>query len=233
MAAKMAALQAIYRIYGEWVERLPLVCRKGCAACCTGSVTMTTLEGGMILDFVERKGWQQWLAAKLAGAKPGNSMAAMTTNEFAEACLNQREIDEATLGCWDLASCVFLEDDSCPIYEVRPFGCRSFGSLVTCAAGTAAEMAPIHLALNTVFTQIIEHLSSDGANWSTMVNILHSLVESAILDPAVHLLPARPVPGFLLEPREVKVLRPMLEKLSKDSSAPGMFGDLIDNFLPI
>ena len=49
----------------------------------------------------------------------------------------------------------------------------------------------------------------------------------------MHLLPARPVPGFLLEPHEAQVVKVLLQQLSGQFSEKGIFGDLIDNFMPI
>jgi len=230
---KKQLLHAVYSEYSTWVSRFPLACQKGCAACCTQSVTMSSLEGELILDFVSAQGREKWLLDKLARTIPGKSGSIITTNQFAEACLKHQAVDSDVLGCWDFAPCVFLEDAACSIYEARPFGCRSFGSLVRCTAGRAAEMAPVHLTVNTVFTQIVEHLSSDNGCWSTMIDILHSLAYKEDMMKKPHVLKARPVPGFLLEPREMKVVRQLLRKLRERFSDMGGTGDLIDNLLPI
>ena len=233
MDQKKELLHAIYGVYSSWVERFPLACQKGCAACCTQSVTMTSLEGGEILDFIKIKGRKEWLIEKLAHVTSKKSNAIITTNQFAEACLKHEEVDIDNLGSWDFTPCIFLEDNICLIYEVRPFGCRSFGSLVQCATDRGAEIAPIHLAVNTVFTQAIEQISSDGGNWSTMVDILKSMVGDEGLNGNTHLLSAQPVPGFLLEPNEVQVVKVLLKQLYDQSSEMGICGDLIDNFMPI
>jgi len=233
MDVKKKVLDAVYGVYSSWAGRFPLACKKGCAACCTGSVTMTSLEGEVILDFVERNGRQKWLQEKLTQVVPRQSKAAITTNQFAEACLNHWEVGAGAMGCWDFTPCVFLEDASCSIYETRPFGCRSFGSLVQCAAETAAEIAPIHLTINTVFTQIIEHINSDGGHWSTMIDILQSLGHNRTGKGEIHLLPACPVPGFLLERHEVQVVKGLLHQIRGDSSEKRFFSDLIDNLMPI
>ncbi len=233
MEHKKQLLHAVYSEYSAWVSRFPLVCQKGCAACCTQSVTMSSLEGELILDFVSAQGREKWLLDKLARTIPGKSRSIITTNQFAEACLKHQAVDSDALGCWDFTPCVFLEDAACSIYEARPFDCRSFGSLVRCTAGRAAEMAPVHLTVNTVFTQIVEHLSSDNGCWSTMIDILHSLAYKGDMIKKPHVLKARPVPGFLLEPREMKVVRQLLRKLRERFSDMGGTGDLIDNLLPI
>jgi Fe-S-cluster containining protein len=233
MAHKKEVLHAIYSVYSSWAEGLPLACQKGCASCCTQSVTMSSLEGEVIRDYAAARGREKWLLAKLAHAVPGRSRVTITMNQFAWACLNRRELDGDTSGTWDFRPCVFLEENICSIYAVRPFGCRSFGSLVQCTTGRAAEMAPIHLTVNTVFTQIIEHLSSDGGHWSTMADILHGLVNGGGRKAEIQRLPARPVPGFLLEKHEVPVVKNLLQQLRRHLSETGIFGDLIDNFMPI
>jgi len=230
---KKQLLHAVYNQYSTWVSRFALACQKGCTACCTQSVTISSLEGELILDFVSAQGREKWLLDKLARTTPGKSRSIITTNQFAEACLKHQAVDSDALGCWDFTPCVFLEDAACSIYEARPFGCRSFGSLVRCTAGRAAEMIPVHLTVNTVFTQIVEHLSSDNGCWSTMMDILHSLVYKEDVTKTLHVLKAKPVPGFLLEPREMKVVRELLQKLRERFSDLGGTRDLIDNLLPI
>ena len=232
MASKEMLLDTLYEVYSKWVERLPLACEKGCAACCTQSVTMTSLEGEEVLGFVKRKGMEKWLIEKLGKATAGKNMAAITTNQYAKACLEQREVSEDIQGNWNFMPCVFLEKNICSIYEVRPFGCRSFGSLVRCSDNNEAEIASMHLTVNTVFTQIIEHLSSDGGNWGNMTDILENLVENNA-SVSKELLPAQSIPGFLLEPREIKTVHILLKKLCEQSEEKRTFGDLIDKFMSI
>jgi Fe-S-cluster containining protein len=226
-------LLTIYGVYAEWVRRFPLACRKGCDACCTQSVTMTSLEGEVILDGIRELNREAWLAEKLAQTTPIKSRPLMTTNHFAEACLKQLDVDSHMLCSWDFNPCIFLEDSSCSIYELRPFGCRSFGSFIRCRPEESAEIAPIHLTVNTVFCQIIEHLSSDNGYWSSMTDILQSLAEIEPRRSEKYLLPARPIPGLLLEPQEVRVVRSLLKRLAEHSSCASPFGDLIDNLMLI
>jgi len=232
MDHKKELLHTVYDVYSGWVERFPLECQKGCAACCTRSVTMTSLEGEDILDFVKRNGTEKWLAEKIGQAASGKNKATITTNQYARACLEQQKVDEDALGNWDFTPCVFLEKNICSIYEVRPFGCRSFGSLVQCSDNNGAEISPMHLTVNTVFTQIIEHLSCDGGHCGNMTDILESLIESKAPAPA-GLLPAQPIPGFLLEPREIKTVHVLLKQLYGQSAEKQTFGDLIDKFMSI
>ena len=232
MAAKEALLDTVYKVYAQWVERLPLACEKGCAACCTQSVTMTSLEGKRILDFFKVKGREKGLPELLRLRVKDNKGVTLTTNQYARACLEQREIADDAVGDWNFASCVFLQEDACSIYEVRPFGCRSFGSFERCSESSGAEISPIHLTVNTVFNQIIEHICT-GGYWGNMGDVLESLVEGQPHDTKGKLLPAQPVPGFLLAPQQVKPVHILLKQLCEQSSDKQTFGDLIDNFMPI
>ena len=94
-------------------------------------------------------------------------------------------------------------------------------------------MAPVHLTVNTVFTQIIEHICSDGGYWGNMADILENLIGKEAPNSAGNLLPAQPVPGFLLEPHEMKLVYILLKQLDGQSVEKQVFGDLIDNFMPI
>jgi len=233
MDHKKELLTCIFTVYSRWVERFPLACQRGCAACCTQSVTMTSLEGEMILDFLKVRDRDNRLSEQLAQKEPGNNGAAITTNQYAKACLGHQEITEDTLGGWDFTPCIFLSGDVCSIYEVRPFGCRCFGSLVRCSENSEAEIAPMHLTVNTVFSQIIEHICCDGGYWGNMTEILGDLIENGASGSAERLLPAQPIPGFLLEPYEVKLIHALLKQLYEQSAEEQTFGDLIDNFMPI
>ena len=230
---KKEMLQAVYSIYAGWVEPFSLACGKGCASCCTASVSISSLEGEAILDFVGQTGRENWLHDRLNQRRPRKGRAGMTMNRFAAACLNRQEVETEDDDCWDFSPCIFLDDSCCSIYAVRPFGCRSFGSLVRCAPDRPAAITPDHLTVNTVFTQVIEHLSSDGGSWSTMTVMLRNLTGLDVPGENMQLMPALPVPGFLLEAREVMVIRPLLQELCRRFPAQGIFCDLIDNFLPI
>jgi Fe-S-cluster containining protein len=230
---KKEQLHIVYDVYANWVKCFPLECQKSCSACCTQSVTMTSLEGEVILDFVKRKIAEKWLTEKLDRAASGKNRAAITTNQYAGICLEQREVSGDTPGNWNFTPCVFLEKNICSIYEVRPFGCRSFVSLSRCSDNNGAEIAPIHLTVNTVFTHVIEHLSSDGGYWGNMTDILAGLINNVSLNLAKGLLPAQPIPGFLLEPNEVKLIHTLLKQLSEQAAEKQTFGDLIDKFMSI
>ena len=49
-------LEALYRAYDSWTKQYQFACCEGCAPCCTQSVTMTTLEGERIIDYLRLNG---------------------------------------------------------------------------------------------------------------------------------------------------------------------------------
>lgn len=226
MGRKESMLHKLYEVYAQWVSGYPLACEKGCSACCTQSVTITSLEGAEIVGFFRKQGEEKKLSGLLAEIPLAVKGTLMTTNQFARLCLEQKEIDGDDQGTWNFAPCIFLADDVCAIYEVRPFGCRSFGSQRKCAAGSPAEVAPLHMTVNTVFTQIIEHLNSDGGHWGNMADILKFQTGQ----PAgKQLTEARSLPGFLVEPSEEEPVNQLLSKLFTAPVGAKSFAELIDN----
>jgi Fe-S-cluster containining protein len=205
MTARQQALEKIYRLYGEWTGEFTFACAKGCATCCTQSVTMTTLEGELLYSHILAQ--RPELLARLEEIPLSTSAPAMTTNQFAAACLKGEEADEDR-AFWNLAPCIFLEGSVCTVYAARPFMCRSFASAVRCDSSGAAEIDRLFLSMNTVVMQCIEHLDQ-GRPWGNMNTILALIVDSRGDTPDTchrHLF-AEPIPGFLLLPEELKVLQ--------------------------
>jgi len=157
-------LETLYKAYDSWTGQYQFACRQGCAACCTQSVTMTSLEGERIIEYLRENGQFDNLAPMLAASRP-TTRPVQTTNQFAADCLAREEPFEEE-GEWDFTPCIFLDRDLCSIYPVRPFGCRSFSSTVSCDAHGCAEVAPVLITVNTVVLQIIEHLNSRGGFWA-------------------------------------------------------------------
>ena len=205
-------LSAIFALYEKWAKAYAFACRKGCATCCTQSVTMTTLEGELIHEYLTR---QRPDLRPLLETLPGNSPTpGTTTNQFAAACLRGEDAAEEA-GGWDLTPCVFLREGSCTIYPVRSFMCRSFGSRVRCNEHGEAEVEPLFLTLNTVIMQCIEHLDQ-GRPWGNMNTILRQRAVRGVggnnEDSSPQLI-AQPLPGLLLLPEEEAALRGQVQDL--------------------
>lgn len=192
-------LLRIYGLYDRWTGEFAFACRKGCATCCTRSVTMTTLEGELLTEYLAA---HPELPLIPSGMPAGIPAPPTTTNQFAAACLRGEEADD-TQPLWDTTPCCFLRDGSCLVYPVRPFMCRSFASRVRCDLTGAAEIEPFLLTLNTVILQCIEHLDH-GRPWGNIYAILRSQRKTepeGKREPG--LLIAERIPGFLIPPEEM------------------------------
>ena len=81
-------------------EKRPLACHAGCGACCHQPIPLTLAELLAIKSFLRLAGMRQPLAssAKERGEDKGKTSS----------------------------TCMFLHEDSCSIYPVRPFACRRY-----------------------------------------------------------------------------------------------------------
>ncbi len=199
-------LAALYDAFAEWADPFAFVCSKGCATCCTRSVTMTSLEGDGIMDFLAEADRRSELTAP-AFQPAAKQMAQVTTNAFVAAHLRGESVEEAEN--WDLRPCPFLKDATCSIYPVRPFGCRLFASQDPCAVSGMAEMPPGYLAGATALLQYIEHLDN-GGSWGTMVELLAGMNTG---QAAGYGEPTAPISGFLIAPDERALVEPLLQRL--------------------
>ncbi|MCX5865258.1 MAG: YkgJ family cysteine cluster protein [Deltaproteobacteria bacterium] len=199
-------LTTLYDTFADWADTFAFVCRKGCATCCTRSVTMTSLEGEWIVNFLDEAGRRSELAAH-AFQPATNRESQCTTNAFVAAHLRGESVEEAEN--WDMRPCPFLKEESCSIYPVRPFGCRLFASQDSCAVSGVAEMPPGYLAGATALLQYIEHLDN-GGRWGTMVELLTGLNNGQAENYGE---PAAPIPGFLIAPDELALVEPLLHDL--------------------
>ncbi len=203
-------LLRIYRLFDEWAGEYNFACGEGCATCCTRSVTMTSLEGEVIRDYINGR---PELLARLHNLPVDAPTPILTTNGFAAACFREEEIANGST-TWDMRPCVFLDHNRCPIYPVRSFMCRSFGSQVRCREDTAAVVSPLYLTLTTVIMQCIEHLDQ-GNPWGNMLSILHC---QSLTGPQTDLLTkqlprAEPIPGFFIPPGEADRLSDQIRTL--------------------
>jgi Fe-S-cluster containining protein len=195
-------LERLCKAYDSWTGQYQFACCRGCAACCTQSVTMTSLEGERIIAYLRAHGQLDGLASLLAASRPTMRLV-QTTNQFAADCLAQ-ENPLAEEGVWDFTPCIFLDRDLCSIYPVRPFGCRCFSSTKNCRVHGCAEVAPVVITVNTVVLQIIEHLNSWGGFWGNMTDILRYLMAEKERAAEARLLPAQSNPGFLIPQEEMQ-----------------------------
>ena len=240
---KKKILNRIYQIYDSWISHEPLSCMRGCAACCTQGVTMTALEGEVILEDIYNRNLQSWFAERLQDRDYTRAISpGVSTNSFAQNCFAGLETiipeqdDQKN-------TCVFLlPDNTCKIYQVRPFGCRCFISLSDCRITGEALQPESIIAINTVTLQIIEHLGQKEF-WGNMYDVLLSLCEldensdiftlftepQIILQAKIRLSKAQPVPGFLIMPEEHNRVTEFMEKLFKERIDNKSIEEILNN----
>ena len=152
---RIEKLKCIFKIYGEEVNKYSFVCKENCASCCTSNVIITTLECENILTHdIDKEDLKNKHGIRRFHPK-------LTTNMIADYMKDGRDLPEEDIdSSW--GECVFLKDNLCSIYNVRPFGCRCMVSSVNCAETGYAQTQPYILTLNNVILQFIEHLDHDG-----------------------------------------------------------------------
>jgi len=130
---KREALQRIYERFEQDAAEFKkdAICKIGCTFCCTdvGNVDATTLEGVIIQERVKKL--------------PERLKRAVTKK------VTQNRLEKENK---KIAPCPFLrEDDTCLIYDVRPFSCRQLYSVSECRTqGPTVHRQARDLAKETV-----------------------------------------------------------------------------------
>ncbi len=209
---RLKALLKIYDHFDTWAQEFDFACEKGCSTCCTQSVTMTTLEGELIYEYIMTR--KPDLVTLLDNLPENSPAPSTTTNQFAAACFAGIDVDHET--AWNLSPCIFLQENFCTIYPVRSFMCRSFGSRIRCEDSGEAVVDPVFLTLNTIIMQSMEHLDQ-GHSWGNLNMILRSLdarkKNVAEAQKVSKTLISQPVPGFLIPPDEAGKLQNQVNTL--------------------
>jgi len=158
---RLTILNKIYRLYDDFAGTLDVACKKYCAECCTVNVTMTTLEGDLIARHIVSNGPADVFIQAKGAISKNRFKPQTTTNRLAGLCAKGEDPPEEENGRSN-ENCPLLRDDLCPIYRVRPFGCRCFISTHDCRKAGYAEVSPFVITVNTLFLQIIEHIDNMG-----------------------------------------------------------------------
>ena len=173
--AKLTILERMVEIYDRFVGEFDLACEKYCAHCCTANVTMTTLEGYRILNHLEKTGETHYLETIGRQAHPDRFLPRISINRMADICARDGDPPDEHLNP-DAGPCPVLTDASCPLYPVRPFGCRCMVSAGNCGRTGFADMDPFILTVNDVFLQHLEHIDAQGftGNFVDVMQFLES-----------------------------------------------------------
>jgi hypothetical protein len=220
ITSKLKILDQIYAIYEKFAASLDLACKKYCDHCCTSGVILTTLEGYKIMDRLTSDSTtavvqQIRSASELKRIRPN-----LTTNRLAQLCAQGVDTPEEEDNS-DLPTCPLLLDHQCPIYELRPYGCRCLVSRHNCGDKGYAEIDDFVLSVNTVFLQTIEHVDADGCS-GNLVDVLEAMSleknREAYCSGALHcsankLIPNQPLEVLMIPPEHRTKMEPILQEL--------------------
>jgi Fe-S-cluster containining protein len=216
---RLDTLNQIYALYNDFSKALSMACRRGCSMCCTQNVTMTTLEGRRIIEYLRSNDEETLLS--LAHGTPRSEWyrPTITTNDFALFCLKGEDPPEEQ-NDYSGVACRFLSNNECLIYDARPFGCRCFFSTQACETAPCAVVDPFLLTVNTAFLQFIEHIDTGGffGNLNDILALLVSGDGNNLTNNSVHLstLPRnRTIPGLLITPEHQERMGPILRDLKR------------------
>jgi hypothetical protein len=219
---KRSVLESVYRIYDAWSDTIDHACRRGCAACCTQNMTLTTLEGYGIIQFLARNRRLSLLGILSGATGSKKFQPRLTINEIAQICRSDGDVPEEDIPR-NPSPCFLLRDEECPIYPVRPFGCRCMVSRRLCKTGGTAEMSDWVLTVNRVFQQTIEHLDVPGGT-GNLADVLDSLMHDSFLASyrngtancrSWKMAPNRHAPVLMVPPEFRKRIQPILQSLSE------------------
>ena len=220
LKTKLSILNRIYQIFDDFVGNLDVVCKKYCSPCCTNNVTMTTLEGYLISESIISNE-QLGLFEIVRAAEPKIRFHPQTTtNRIAELCINGKDLPEEDHTHTEV-KCPLLKDNECPIYPVRPFGCRCLVSKHDCRKRGYADIDPFVLTVNNLFFQFIEHIDNQGFS-GNLTDVLIFLVSrenryayamNRLKNPYAGLVPNLPIKVLMIPPEHRIQIQSILNAL--------------------
>ena len=220
ITSKLRILDQIYTIYDKFTASLDLACRKYCDHCCTSGVTLTTLEGYKIIDRIISVKNTDVIQKINSASQIQRFRPQITTNRLAQLCAAGGDPPEETDN-QNLQACPLLSDHQCPIYELRPYGCRCLVSRHNCGVKGYAEIDDFVLSVNTVFLQTIEHVDAGGCS-GNLVDILQAMSleqnreaygNSSLHCSANKLIPNHPLQVLMIPPEHRERMEPILQEL--------------------
>jgi len=222
ITSKLKILDEIYAIYEKFAASLNLACKKYCDHCCTSGVTLTTLEGYKIIERLSVDTGTDIIQKIHSASQINRYRPQISTNGLARMCADGVEPpDETGGGNWE--DCPVLLDHLCPIYELRPFGCRCLVSRHRCRETGYAEMDDFVLSVNTVFLQTIEHVDAEGCS-GNLIDVLQAMSDeknrAAYRNGKLHctgngLITNQPLEVLMIPPEHREDMEPILQELRR------------------
>lgn len=220
---KQLILDTIYDKFDLWSSSVSGVCTKGCSACCTQEVSVSASEAEKILQYIVENRKIDWFVERVKLYDPPTPPVC-TNNEFAKACFDQQEIEQAQNQASGV--CPFLIENCCSIYEIRPFSCRCFISEAVCSKTQPAEVPQYYISGATAVQQLIEHMGQNDY-WGNLFDVLLALctvyeyseignrlaADGSAQEAKSRIKWAKPLPGFLLTEDDMEKIQPLLESI--------------------
>jgi Fe-S-cluster containining protein len=217
---RLAVLEQLYQVYEKFIGVHEVACGKGCSLCCTRNVTLTTLEGYYIVKHLGPDGQAAVFHGLRKYAARDRLRPRLTINAMAECCARGLDVaDEPGDPGW--GSCPVLDGDLCPLYRIRPFGCRAMISRQNCHDTGYADMPDLVLTANNVMLQTIEHIDAKGFS-GNFTDVLLFLAESQnrrayaagqLGPPGEGLLANRPLTVLMIPPEHRAAIRPLIRAI--------------------
>jgi len=220
ITSKLKILDQIYSIYEKFTASLDLACKKYCDLCCTAGVTLTTLEGYKIMHRLTAYPDTDIIPKIHSAAEIKRFRPQITTNRLAQLCAADIE-PPAEIYSDNRQKCPLLQDHVCPIYELRPFGCRCLVSRRNCGEKGYAEIDDFVLSVSTVFLQTIEHVDAEGCSGS-LVDVLQTMSIAQNREVYRHgklhctgngLIQNQPLEVLMIPPEHRERIEPIMEEL--------------------
>jgi len=215
---QLAVLDQLYKIYNQYIDTLDIACKKFCADCCTCNVTMTTLEAYKIISALDLDSRQTMLEKLNQQMEKQRFTPKITTNQLADICLSDDDPPEEVIDpSW--GPCPLLTDNACPVYDLRPFGCRCMVSKQRCADIGTAEIDEFTITVNHVFLQYIEHIDQNGFSGNISDVLSHTIFNesadtgSQIMIRQTTLIKNSPLSALLIPPEHREKIEPILVAL--------------------
>ena len=222
MDNRLKTLDIIYQVHADQMADETLACAKGCATCCTRNVTLTTLEGRHLYDWISSNAPHLMDLLKKEAGNP-RQIPTYTINGLTDMCMVGADVpEEPSDPGW--GACPLLSDTGlCQVYDARPFACRSMISKNRCEAEGFAEMGDLALTINNALMQYIEHTDDKGLT-GNLTDMLILLEERANRDahekeslavPDAHFVANRPAQVLMVPPPHREAVGDIMQTIQK------------------
>jgi Fe-S-cluster containining protein len=217
---RMILLKKVTRIYEDFVAEHAVACRKQCAVCCTCNVTLTTLEGLLLINQVADEQHKHLFAQIKTSIAQPRFQPTTSINQMAQMCVQGLDIPDETADP-AMGDCPLLDNESCPVYLSRPFACRAMLSTVSCRPGGQAQITPFVLTVNQIFLQYLEAIDVPGFS-GNLIDILaflsepqhqHAYETGQIAAPPAGLTKNLQLSVLMIPPEHRERIAPLLQKV--------------------